>query len=820
MIFSYDISVNNRLNLMVLAQLKNANFLLVASGIDIFVYNLTDPFRIPKNPILKIQIPLSLLKEYDRIFYATRKHNWISQLLLKKVSENTTLLIAVADNAFVFGWDINHLNSPPFVIKSDETAWGCDLNPSAGILGFSTNARTITLYNIFAILYKYYKLLNIKNSDFLEYSHISNNINCRLLQDNVSGLKLVFVSSYFISILGHNHNIPCIAFSENGKYVVSSSVDYTCRIFECFTGNCILSMKVGLQWGWNVKFLDPANFESTQLGISQVVPLSLKSDVSSPTFGFQSAENMYSGNVPYQPIFPSNLLSSNFKGTLPLNNTIENSPHQSDSNKLPNQSLFPNHPFFYHESQKHIYFPKLQYSYIFDSSGIQLGNLPLFGNARFTDSIFSDVRVIPSASYRPTENNIENRRISNEESDLVFVSRLQRLGGSSGSDLSNFVSLSDISSIGGANINQDISDQNTSVSGMSSDIMSQDSLGLDGPDIINEDLSQELLGHNDSDEYDIESFVSRRALYRDELASVDLESPDIDMSSDYSNNILDNLVNTTRLGDSDTSDSIDFENLDNLDVQGIQVSGMGDFDMIDTQQTYPAITPDIGSVSLSPVPDDMLNNNEDLLNGNPRFRPNFSSMQSYGRITVTTDTSSSNEVYSLSSHSQSSVQRTILSTGPMNIVGSNQIESSQRSASGETRNRRAGGIELPNSNTLPLPLARETRRNPTNQQSLIELLVSTRQRYDALNQELLNNRRYLELRGRQLQRIRRGLENTALSDDLGEDRIFYSQLSYSGTKKMDQALILYCTESKIIPEIGAALIATQAGLVSLVQFRM
>ncbi|OMJ26528.1 hypothetical protein AYI70_g91 [Smittium culicis] len=94
----------------------------------------------------------------------------INQLLIRDFNENTKLLIALTDTGHAFLWDIDHLTKPPLVLVNSESTWGCDSEPTSGLLAFSTNESIVSIFEIYPILFKYYQLLGIKNSKFQKYS--------------------------------------------------------------------------------------------------------------------------------------------------------------------------------------------------------------------------------------------------------------------------------------------------------------------------------------------------------------------------------------------------------------------------------------------------------------------------------------------------------------------------------------------------------------------------------------------------------------------------------------------------------------------------
>lgn len=54
---------------------------------------------------------------------------------------------------------------------------------------------------------------------------------------------------------GHKHNIPDVDFSADGDFIVSCSIDGSCRIWNVNTGDLIASDIISDQWHWTVQFV-------------------------------------------------------------------------------------------------------------------------------------------------------------------------------------------------------------------------------------------------------------------------------------------------------------------------------------------------------------------------------------------------------------------------------------------------------------------------------------------------------------------------------------------------------------------------------------
>lgn len=67
------------------------------------------------------------------------------------------------------------------------------------------------------------------------------------IYDLISGKNSVFK--------GHTHNIPGVDFSSDGDFLVSCSIDGSCRIWNVDTGDLIASDIISDQWHWTAQFV-------------------------------------------------------------------------------------------------------------------------------------------------------------------------------------------------------------------------------------------------------------------------------------------------------------------------------------------------------------------------------------------------------------------------------------------------------------------------------------------------------------------------------------------------------------------------------------
>ncbi|KAJ3322208.1 serine/threonine protein kinase Ran1 [Boothiomyces sp. JEL0866] len=134
------------------------------------------------------------------------------------------VLACVGDNGLVSIYYTNDLNLKPIQLVNDESTWGLAICPKYSLLAVSDNGYKITIWN-----------LSTSNDVLGEYKKI---------------------------LRGHEHNIPCINFSEDGETLISCSIDKTMRIWNVASGQLLNTLSVNPEWNWKGCFI---NFEDVKL---------------------------------------------------------------------------------------------------------------------------------------------------------------------------------------------------------------------------------------------------------------------------------------------------------------------------------------------------------------------------------------------------------------------------------------------------------------------------------------------------------------------------------------------------------------------------
>jgi WD40 repeat protein len=78
--------------------------------------------------------------------------------------------------------------------------------------------------------------------------------------DNSHGIKIFnFIHNSLSTLVGHSHNVPCVDVSKCGKFIVSSSIDGSVRIWNQHKE--LKRNKLNDQWGWSCKFIEKESLQ-------------------------------------------------------------------------------------------------------------------------------------------------------------------------------------------------------------------------------------------------------------------------------------------------------------------------------------------------------------------------------------------------------------------------------------------------------------------------------------------------------------------------------------------------------------------------------
>jgi len=125
------------------------------------------------------------------------------------------ILIVNCDKQLVEIYYLDDLTIAPIRIKHKDSPWGLTISHDSPHVAVSANSFDITVYN----------------------------------------LKTTLIEENQIVLEGHEHNIPCICFSPDNRFIVSTSIDKTTKIWDFKTKNILNSIDIAT-WGWGVLWIE------------------------------------------------------------------------------------------------------------------------------------------------------------------------------------------------------------------------------------------------------------------------------------------------------------------------------------------------------------------------------------------------------------------------------------------------------------------------------------------------------------------------------------------------------------------------------------
>ncbi|CAG8550866.1 20230_t:CDS:10 [Gigaspora rosea] len=218
-----------RMNLTAVSN-KFKDIFFVAIYDSIFAYRLNsyhDEDDTPKKPFKKLNRPI------DSTSHDDEEQHIINAIKVGEIGYEE-VLVSVDESGDIHVWYTSNLEKDPLHFKNDESTWSIALNGPRRLLAVSANSHEITIFNL---QYGLQKLAKFSDSQ---------DMSCK--------------PKY--SLRGHRHNIPNISFSSCGQFLVSCSIDKSCRIWNVNTGQTIVSQEVSSEWGWSVCFVSASNFKN------------------------------------------------------------------------------------------------------------------------------------------------------------------------------------------------------------------------------------------------------------------------------------------------------------------------------------------------------------------------------------------------------------------------------------------------------------------------------------------------------------------------------------------------------------------------------
>eukprot|EP01118_Nematostelium_gracile_P018843 TRINITY_DN8520_c0_g1_i1.p1 TRINITY_DN8520_c0_g1~~TRINITY_DN8520_c0_g1_i1.p1 ORF type:complete len:279 (-),score=50.61 TRINITY_DN8520_c0_g1_i1:763-1599(-) len=155
-----------------------------------------------KNPLTKIELD--------------KGDSPINQIKIDLLDGNIPVLMTVDDGGEIRIIFIEDLQRKfLYFTNHGISTWGCSISNSGLKIGVSANSHDITIWD----------------------------------------LQGATLQRERIVLSGHENNIPCVAFSPCGKYIASTSIDGTCRLWDLSTERVIAGLEFGSDWGWSVTWI-------------------------------------------------------------------------------------------------------------------------------------------------------------------------------------------------------------------------------------------------------------------------------------------------------------------------------------------------------------------------------------------------------------------------------------------------------------------------------------------------------------------------------------------------------------------------------------
>ncbi|KAI8582756.1 hypothetical protein K450DRAFT_226772 [Umbelopsis ramanniana AG] len=142
------------------------------------------------------------------------------------------VLVSVAENGNVCVWRTSDLEAPPILLRNDDSTWGIAIHAKQKLIAVCANNHEVTIFNM--------------------------SVHPSMKQDDT---KSILGSEAECRLIGHGHNIPNIDFSDCGRFVVSCSIDRSCRVWDLKKKKVVCQRnfadlgRYSDNWGWSVKFL-------------------------------------------------------------------------------------------------------------------------------------------------------------------------------------------------------------------------------------------------------------------------------------------------------------------------------------------------------------------------------------------------------------------------------------------------------------------------------------------------------------------------------------------------------------------------------------
>ncbi|KAL1916856.1 uncharacterized protein VTP21DRAFT_5560 [Calcarisporiella thermophila] len=215
-----------RMNLLAFSEVDHTK-MFIAMDNQILMYQWRPPLEVPGEPKKKV-----IIGDAASDFSTDSSPYTINAIRIGWLGREE-VLVSVHENGNARVWFTSAFERAPLLFTVDDSAWSAATHGHRRLLAISANSHNITLFR---------------------------------LQHNSSPSEhpLLATGAERVVLRGHTHNIPNIDFSPCGRYLVSCSIDGTCRVWDVETAHTIACQdfaQIGRlvrdqQWGWSALFIE------------------------------------------------------------------------------------------------------------------------------------------------------------------------------------------------------------------------------------------------------------------------------------------------------------------------------------------------------------------------------------------------------------------------------------------------------------------------------------------------------------------------------------------------------------------------------------
>ncbi|KAG0300407.1 hypothetical protein BGZ98_009197 [Dissophora globulifera] len=172
------------------------------------------------------------------------------------------VLVTADGNGNICVWFTRNLQRDPLLLSVAKSAWGLAIHAERRLIAVSCNSHIATVFHCGIDSRPTHQLLSEDIDASAPTPHGSSSTSPTTTSSSEPGTPRSGATSPLEDgtsqqvLRGHEHNIPCVAFSPCGNFVATTSIDCTCRTWRLSDGKQIQQKSLGLLWGWGVSFVD------------------------------------------------------------------------------------------------------------------------------------------------------------------------------------------------------------------------------------------------------------------------------------------------------------------------------------------------------------------------------------------------------------------------------------------------------------------------------------------------------------------------------------------------------------------------------------